>query len=200
MKSFSSRLIALRKERNMTQADLAKAISKTRSTVSGYETEGKEPDYEMLCFLANYFDVTTDYLLGISNVRTHNDAVFVNDTRQFSATYEGLPHDLKQSVASAFDSFYLLLSRDMKLRREERLSLYAEFFGLLQRRRAEIRNKIEQGSAADPAYLSDLMAMQSEFKNNVSVLLDQLMQADMGVASGADKKGASLASSKQSVG
>lgn len=200
MKSFSSRLIDLRKERNMTQADLAKVISKTRSTVSGYETEGKEPDYEMLCFLANYFDVTTDYLLGISNVRTHNDAVFVNDTRQFSATYEGLPHDLKQSVASAFDSFYLLLSRDMKLRREERLSLYAEFFGLLQRCRAEIRNKIEQGSAADPAYLSDLMAMQSELKNNISVLLDQLMQADMGVASGASKKGESLASSKQSVG
>lgn len=199
MKSFSSRLIALRRERDMTQADLAKAIAKTRSTVSGYETEGKEPDYEMLCFLANYFDVTTDYLLGISDVRTHNDAVFVNDTRQFSATFEGLPHDMKQSVASAFDSFYLLLSRDMKLRREERLALYAELFGLLQKSRAEIRGKIEYGAAADPAYLSELMAMQSELKNGVSVLLDQLMQADMGVAVGAEKRGVDLESSRQSV-
>lgn len=200
MKSFSSRLIALRRERDMTQADLAKAIAKTRSTVSGYETEGKEPDYEMLCFLANYFDVTTDYLLGISDVRTHNDAVFVNDTRQFSAIFEGLPHDMKQSVASAFDSFYLLLSRDMKLRREERLALYAELFGLLQKSRAEIRGKIEYGAAADPAYLSELMAMQSELKNGVSVLLDQLMQADMGVAVGAEKRGVDLGSSRQSVG
>jgi len=199
MKSFSNRLIALRKERDMTQADLAKAIEKTRSTVSGYETEGKEPDYPTLCFLAEYFGVTTDYLLGVSNVRTHNDAVFVNDTRQFSSTYEDLPAPLKTSVASAFDSFYCLLSRDMKLRREERLTLYAELFALLQKARADIRNKIETGPASDPAYLSGLMAAQSDLKNGVAVLLDQLMQADMGAAS-VQKRGAGPASSKQSVG
>ena len=67
MQSFSNRLIALRKERGLTQAELAKATHLQRSTLSGYETEGKEPNFETLCALAEYFNVTTDYLLGISS-------------------------------------------------------------------------------------------------------------------------------------
>ena len=38
MQKFSNRLISLRKERGLTQEDLAKLINKKRSTVSGYET------------------------------------------------------------------------------------------------------------------------------------------------------------------
>ena len=64
MQKFSTRLISLRKEHGMTQKDLAQLIQKKRSTVSGYETEGKEPDLETVCFLASHFDVSTDYLLG----------------------------------------------------------------------------------------------------------------------------------------
>ena len=66
---FSSRLVSLRKERKMTQTDLANALHKTRSTISGYETEGKEPDYDMLCSIAKYFGVTIDYLLGVAEAR-----------------------------------------------------------------------------------------------------------------------------------
>ena len=64
MQKFSNRLISLRKERGLTQEDVAKIISKKRSTVSGYETEGKEPDLETVCVFAKYFGVSTDYLLG----------------------------------------------------------------------------------------------------------------------------------------
>lgn len=38
MSKFANRLISLRKERNLTQEDIAKIIYKKRSTVSGYET------------------------------------------------------------------------------------------------------------------------------------------------------------------
>lgn len=61
---FSQRLKELRKEKGMTQDDLGKQISKTRSTIAGYETERKEPDYATLLSIAEYFHVTTDYLLG----------------------------------------------------------------------------------------------------------------------------------------
>ena len=53
MQKFSTRLVSLRKERGMTQEELAKALNKKRSTYSGYETEGKEPDLETVCILAN---------------------------------------------------------------------------------------------------------------------------------------------------
>lgn len=194
MQSFSNRLIALRKERNLTQAELAKQVHLQRSTLSGYETEGKEPTYETLCTLAEYFNVTTDYLLGVSSARTHNDAVFVNDTRNFAASYEQAPAQVKATVAACFDSFYLILSRDIKNRKIQRLNIYAELFDLIQRSRASIRNSIEQDNHNDPLFLSNLMTEQSNFKNEVAVLLDKLMQADMGVTAQKGKQGSSAKS------
>ena len=64
MDKFSERLVALRKEKDLTQAEFARLCGKQRTTVSGYETEGKEPDFALLCQMADYFGVTTDYLLG----------------------------------------------------------------------------------------------------------------------------------------
>ncbi len=191
MQSFSNRLIALRKERGLTQAELAKQAHLQRSTVSGYETEGKEPTYETLCQLSKFFGVTTDYLLGVSSARTHNDAVFVNDTQNFAATYEQLPAQTKAIVTACFDSFYLILSRDMKKRKNQRLAIYAELFDLIQKSRADIRNSIEDSNHADPLFLSALMTEQTNFKNEVSVLLDRLMQADMGVTAQKENRASS---------
>lgn len=184
MQKFSNRLIALRRERGMTQEDLAKIIQKKRSTVSGYETEGKEPDLETVALLAGYFGVSSDYLLGMTDHRTHTETVFCNDNVNFKKHYEALPAELRPVVAQTFDSFYLLLSRDMQLARPERLNLYRKLLSEVQSLRAEIRKRIEAsgGQLADPVALSELMSLQSELKNNVSTVLDELMQADMEVA------------------
>lgn len=184
MQNFSNRLISLRKERGLTQEDLAKLIQKKRSTVSGYETEGKEPDLETVCVLAKYFGVTTDYLLGYSAERTHTESVFYNDTVNFERHFKSMPAELRPVVAKCFDSFYLLLGRDMQLSRPERLRVYQEFLHVLQSQRADIRKSIEAsgGAVTDPVALSDLMAMQSQLKNAIAALLDKLLQADMEIA------------------
>ena len=184
MQKFSNRLISLRKERGLTQEDLAKLINKKRSTVSGYETEGKEPDLETVCVFAKYFGVSTDYLLGNSDERNHVETVFYNDKVNFERHFKSLPAELRPVVAKCFDSFYLLLGRDMQLARPERLRIYEELLHNLQSLRADIRKAIEAsgGAVTDPVALSDLMAMQSQLKNEVSALLDKLMQADMEIA------------------
>lgn len=184
MQKFSNRLISLRKERGLTQEDLAKLINKKRSTVSGYETEGKEPDLETICFFAQYFGVSTDYLLGHSDERNHVETVFYNDKVNFERHFKALPAELRPVVAKCFDSFYLLLGRDMQLSRPERLRIYEELLHTLQSLRADIRKAIEAsgGAVTDPVALSGLMAMQSQLKNEVSALLDKLMQADMEIA------------------
>lgn len=184
MQKFSARLISLRKERGLTQEDLAKLIHKKRSTVSGYEIEDKEPEFETICFLAQYFGVSTDYLLGFSDERNNVETVFYNDKVNFERHFKAMPAELRPVVAKCFDSFYLLLGRDMQLARPERLQVYQELLQTLQSRRAEIRKAIEAsgGAISDPVAISDLMAMQSQLKNEVSSLLDKLMQADMEIA------------------
>ena len=143
----------------------------------------------MLCLLAEHYGVTTDYMLGRSDSRTTDDAVFVDDSRAFSRAYADCPGPLRHIVAGAFDSIYVMLSRDMKLRNADRLALYAELFALIQRSRAEIRNKVENGSAVDPLFIAELMGLQSVLKSESAALFDRLLQADMGVSSAAGEKG-----------
>lgn len=61
--SFSKNLKDLRKKYNKTQKDLAVYLNVTRPTIAGYETKNKEPDFERLILISEYFDVTIDFLL-----------------------------------------------------------------------------------------------------------------------------------------
>jgi len=67
MSVFSDRLRDLRKIRNKKQTEIAEYIGVSPRTLRHYETEYVEPNLERLVKLADFFDVTTDYLLGRSN-------------------------------------------------------------------------------------------------------------------------------------
>jgi transcriptional regulator with XRE-family HTH domain len=64
MHPFHNILKQLRKSRNLSQEDVAKILNTTVSTISRYETGEREPNLESLCMLADFFNVSLDYLLG----------------------------------------------------------------------------------------------------------------------------------------
>lgn len=64
---FPQRLKACRKQKGMSLVALAAVFGMSHSTLSKYESGTRRPDAEMLIKLAQYFNVTTDYLLGISD-------------------------------------------------------------------------------------------------------------------------------------
>ena len=57
------RLKSLRKARHITQIKLAMDLSISQNSISRYETGEREADYKTLIRLADYFDVSIDYLL-----------------------------------------------------------------------------------------------------------------------------------------
>ena len=61
------RLKKLRKERNISQLKLALDLNMNQNTISRYENMEREADYETLIKIADYFNVSLDYLLGISD-------------------------------------------------------------------------------------------------------------------------------------
>ena len=61
---FNERLKELREEKCLYQADLAKILNVSKSTISGWEIGRNQPSYDMLIDIARYFDVSIDYLLG----------------------------------------------------------------------------------------------------------------------------------------
>lgn len=64
MVQFGNILAELRRARQLTQKDLAQIMHVSVSTISNYETGIHFPDMEQLSELADFFQVTTDYLLG----------------------------------------------------------------------------------------------------------------------------------------
>lgn len=64
------RLKELRKQRNITQSELASALNVAKTTIAAYEQEVNEPSSSMLGRLADYFNVTTDYLIGRTEGKT----------------------------------------------------------------------------------------------------------------------------------
>lgn len=66
---FRDRLIKLRKELNLTQEELAQKIGYTRTAISAWEIGRNEPSNTDTIKLAEYFGVSTDYLLGKSDNR-----------------------------------------------------------------------------------------------------------------------------------
>lgn len=64
---FARRLKELRKSEDMSQSLLASKIGVAQSNVSDWENDISRPEYENLIKLAKLFDVTTDYLLGLSD-------------------------------------------------------------------------------------------------------------------------------------
>ncbi|PFI17421.1 helix-turn-helix domain-containing protein [Bacillus cereus] len=72
---FGNKINFLRKERKLRQEDMAKHLGIARTTYAMYEQGNREPDYNTLQKLADFFNVSVDYLLGRTDKR-NNDLDF----------------------------------------------------------------------------------------------------------------------------
>lgn len=67
MKIFAERLKELRKEKNLSQQQMAEILFIKQQSYARYEKNTSEPSYEMLVTIAKYFKVSIDYLLGVTD-------------------------------------------------------------------------------------------------------------------------------------
>lgn len=70
---------SLRNSKKLTQNQLAEFLKINRVTYTQYELNTREPDYETLRKLADYFDVSTDYLLGYDKKSDTADKISSDD-------------------------------------------------------------------------------------------------------------------------
>lgn len=89
---LSERLRQLREEKALSQLELGKTLGIGNSTLSNYEAGYRAPDNETLVRIADYFSVTTDYLLGrtddrngsikITTIAAHSDNDLTEDEQE----------------------------------------------------------------------------------------------------------------------
>lgn len=107
---FGERIAELRNKRGLSQYALAEKLGFSRGKLANYEQGTRQPDYETLKKIANFFDVTTDYLLGVTD----------NPNSDISIAYDGGPQyedeDEREFIEQQLEQY-----RKMKKRMQERL-------------------------------------------------------------------------------
>lgn len=94
---LKDQLVKLRKSRSKTQEDIAKILGITRPAYTAYETGTRQPDYDSLIKLANYFDVTVDFLL--TGERSESE----KKTNLFFFDMEGLTKEEIEDIKSHYE-------------------------------------------------------------------------------------------------
>ena len=112
-------LKSLRMETGLTRADLSRAVNINQGTLANYENEIRQADYKTLILLAEYFDVTVDYLLG-------RDGMANEITKQ--AAPDASPKPLSQTEKELLSRFRKLStdSREIVLNLAKNLNDLAE--------------------------------------------------------------------------
>lgn len=69
MATIGKRIKELRQNKKLTQEEFGKIFGIVKSTVSMYESGKSTPDDELKKKIANYFNVTLDYLMGVTDIK-----------------------------------------------------------------------------------------------------------------------------------
>ena len=99
---FIERLKQLRTASGITQSALAQAFSVAQSTVGMWESGRREPDFDTLQGLAHFFGVTSDYLLGHSDIPNPQELTIPDELKNVPvAFHRGEFEDLTQEEVDA---------------------------------------------------------------------------------------------------
>lgn len=99
---FASKISALRREMNITQKDAAAELGISQALLSHYEKGIRECNLEFVKKAAVYYNVTADYLLGLSDTRHGNRDVFDD---------ADIPSDAQTETTTVLRAFVSLMNK-----------------------------------------------------------------------------------------
>lgn len=115
--NFNNRLKQLRQKHKLTQSELADILGLKPTAISNYESKRNEPSFDKLIALSKYFDVSCDYLLGISDAYLPiGGEVLDKDIVSFFNLYQQLNDENSAELRSYAD---YLLYRQEKAKEEQ---------------------------------------------------------------------------------
>lgn len=100
---LAKRLKSLRESKNITQKELANKLGISPSAIGMYESGKRNPDTSMLNILSNFFDVSVDYLMGRSDIKSSADEVLKENHEETIALhsdydYKDLPDEARKEI------------------------------------------------------------------------------------------------------
>ncbi|MEG0258707.1 MAG: helix-turn-helix transcriptional regulator [Lysinibacillus sp.] len=175
---FGKRLRLLRKEKNLTLRELEKQTGISYSALGKYERDERQPDFDTLEKLADYFDVSIDWLLARTNIRTYDEHVFFEDVGDLSSKLKIIPKEYRREIVDAIDALYLLINRQISDNTLEKLVIINEFISSL--------NWFDMGVFGDNLFETydfsnptEIIKFHSKFNNRMSELSNELLDQNI---------------------
>ena len=115
MNTLGERIRNLRKKSSISQKDLAIKINVSNVVLSRYEADERHPDYETLLKIANFFNVSTDYLLGRvdTSFRLEHQRQKLSSDPKLNIFYKELQESNEQAVYRLRE-FWEIIKHDYK--------------------------------------------------------------------------------------
>lgn len=101
--NLGERLKKLRLEKGVSQTDLAKQFNIARSTLSQYESNQRTPSDEIKIKLSEYFNVSTDYLLGKTDIKNYTEDPNITIALHSDTDYDDLPQEARDEIFNFID-------------------------------------------------------------------------------------------------
>ncbi len=99
---IGSRLVTLRKNKGLSQKDAATKLGVSQGLLSHYEKGIRECGLDFLCRASSFYDVSADYLLGLSDTKMISGALF---------DFDELPQDSEMRTSTLFRAYLLLMEQ-----------------------------------------------------------------------------------------
>ena len=113
---MKEQLQQLRKSRGLTQDDLAEILGISLSSYQKYERDAISPSYETLCKIADFYHVTTDYLLGREPATDPFDMLQLpEDQKSVLERFASFPNDVRAIILDAIKELAEAAKKRQKL-------------------------------------------------------------------------------------
>ncbi len=113
---MKEQLQQLRKSRGLTQDDLAEILGISLSSYQKYERDAISPSYETLCKIADFYHVTTDYLLGREPATDPFDMLQLpEDQKSVMERFASFPDDVRTIILDAIKELAEAAKKRQKL-------------------------------------------------------------------------------------
>ncbi|MEA5008226.1 helix-turn-helix domain-containing protein [Clostridium tyrobutyricum] len=178
---FGDRLKKLRQSKHLKQNDLAKNLGIGRTTLSNYELNNRQPDFDTLEKIANYFNVSIDYLVGRSNYKTFDEYVFNNDFQNLAHKLKKANKETQKLATDIFDHIYLSTFNYIDTNDVKFLTTLEEIYYCIYRINSDLNSSnksilLNKLVESDVAVVQDKFKILSKYKNKLSSLLDELFE------------------------
>ena len=110
---FGDRIKKLRDEKNISQFELSEFLGISQQALSKWENEKTEPDNDSLVKLANYFNVSTDYLLGNSETRRVDKPYDDELEKVLFSKAKDLTEDEKKTIINVINAIKKDIDKDL---------------------------------------------------------------------------------------